>query len=398
LAYDEHLRFAQTQSRSNQGENGGSHLASASPTGNSSTQAKVRQAASLPAGDDELGDVELPPAAGVTSSFVPQARMNSLPAVQSSPATAPNSFQPADVPFASPRSQPARLRQRRRSQQGFFVLIGCIGVAIVIGLVVLSNMQTEPVVQEDRKSVAKNSAASNGQDKSAEASDQRPPAAPPIGESPPVRPVSIPPEQPAVVVPQPIEAGTVETPSPKVPPVRSEDWDVEFNRSLKQVREALAHRNVAQAKEHVATCEKLAKWDEQREPLRLHQQLVRHTGDFWQAVSDGAAKLNGGEELEQNGKLFANVVESSATRLVVKVDGRNHRYMIPGDVDAAVAVAIARRAVSDRAEQAKLLGAFYAIDGAGDFSKAEQLWESAGDEMKPLLTLLKEERNNGKKK
>jgi hypothetical protein len=403
LAYDEHLRYAQAQQRSKQGNNEGLTPAKPPPT-------NVRQPASLAAVDDELSDLELPPVAGVTSAFVPQSRTNILPAQPSPSAAIQESFQPAERPFpqrsnlptgvpvASSRSKPLRGKQRRKSQQGFFVVLGIIGIVAAVGLVVLSNMQAEPAAQG--KAVAKTSAAENHQDKTSQAaakSDQLPQATPSMAETVPMRPVSNPPKQPPIV-PQPIASEKAETSIEKSPPVRPDDWNVEFNRSLMQVRQSLAQRNIIQAKEHLAACEQLAKWDEQREPLRLHQQLVQYTRDFWQAVSDRAAKMNGGEELEQNGKLFANVVESSATRLVVKVDGRNHRYSIPGDIDAAVAVAIARRAVSDPAEQVKLIGAFYAIDKAGNFSKAEQLWKSLGDEMMPLLTLLKAEREKGKRK
>jgi hypothetical protein len=400
LAYDEHLRFALNQSRSKQGENVGLNPASAAPAGTLVLPVNVRQAANLLAGNDDLSDVELPPVAGATSAFVPQARTNPAPAVQSASSALPNSFEPIGIPVVSSKRKRAIGRQRRHSQRGFFALLGVTGVVIVVGLVVLSNMQAEPVVQDQSKAVIKDLATETNQEKSSEAaaSDQRPPPTPPAVESPSIRTVSSPPEQSAVVPQQPIGSLKADSSPSKNPPIRPDDWNLEFNRSLKQIRESLAQRNVVQAKEYFAACEQRVKWDEQREPLRLHQQLVRYTSDFWQAVSDGAAKLSGGEELEQNGKLFANVVESSATKLIVKVDGRNHRYTIPGNIDPAVAVAIARRAVSDPAEQAKLIGAFYAIDKAGDFSKAQQLWESTGDEMKPLLTLLKSVRNNGKRK
>jgi hypothetical protein len=395
MAYDEHLRYTRNQRGSLQEASGGLNFASASPADTPALPTKVRQGASLPAADDELGDVELPPIAGVTSAFVSQARANPAPAVQSASSALPNSFEPVGIPIVSTKRKPAIARQRRRSQRGFFALLGVTGLVVVVGLLLLSNMQGEPVVQDQSKAVAKTSTPENHQEQSsvaAAASDQRPQTTPPVAESPPIRPVSAPSEQPAIVPQQPIGSVKTDSPPSKAPPIRPDDWNLEFNRSLKQVRELLAQRNVVQAKERFAACEKLVKWDEQREPLRLHQQLVRYTTDFWQAVSDGAAKLNGGEELEQDGKLFANVVESSATKLIVKADGRNHRYTIPGNIDAAVAVAIAKRAVSDPTEQAQMIGAFYAIDKAGDFSKAEQLWKSAGEEMKALLIILKNEK------
>jgi hypothetical protein len=196
------------------------------------------------------------------------------------------------------------------------------------------------------------------------------------------RPKETTPTKSVAAPPEPVEMPT------ELPSVDPESA-AKLRTALKSVRTALAERNLTKASEQLAVAQPLAGNREQKQEVELHQTLMRHSGEFWKAVQAGAAKLNGGDELDLNGKPLGIVVESSADKLAIKLGGKTQIFAIPSEITADVAIAIVQRTIVDPAEQNLLLGAFYAADVAGDLPKAESLWQSSGEKLQPLLMLLK---------
>jgi hypothetical protein len=429
MVYDEHLRYTTHQNGSKLAADAELTLADElSPPSNGATtksagSSKVDRAGpsiDLPPIDsaDEaiLGDLpELPPAAGDAQSFIPAAHAlagdaglaslsvepHSVGAAMSEKAIRPHLTIPGST--ASPKSSAALAkleRDRRQRQRNFIILSTIVAVCFISGLILLSQLP-ERTKLDEKKLVGKAPTVDSGQagstrspiPKDAAPVDSMPmteqsPSEPPSGKSP-IEPSR---DSPMPAEPMPVKPSARDLPTP------DPEQEKAFHVVLKSVRDVLAVRKLEEASTIVAAAEQVAVGDEQKRQVELYQQLVRHTADFWEAVSRGAARLQGGDELERDGKPFAIVVETRAGKLIIKADGRNHTYTIPGDVDAAVAVAILEKMNAGMAEKNRLLGAFYAADANGNLSKAELLWSDAGEGLQPLVKLLKAEQSKDDRK
>ncbi|MCC7084626.1 MAG: hypothetical protein IT427_06430 [Pirellulales bacterium] len=413
LAYDEHLRYARPDRLSKPADDEELTFAdelpptTAGPPASASAMPQVEVVTppielSHLSSDDEivLGAVpELPPVAGETAAFTSPWRggtTGSSPEFQGATGAAQAAFRhPPGSPaamIASPRPSGALEKiekSRRQFQRNVIVYSLLFGGGAMIALVLVAMLQDQQAKQAIHRGVAQPSAI--GAEKRSTpmtGASQQPPAGVDTSkpQQRPARSPFDPSDRATAPMPSPIESSA--TKASELPSVASQQI-LQFRLALQSIRTALKSRSFDEATKQLEIAEKMASGPAQEQQAALFRQLVHYVENFWQAVRTGAATLHGGDELMRRGKPIAIVVESKSDQLIIRADGKNHTYTIPGNLDARVAVAIAERTIRDPTQENLALGAFYATDAAGDLSMAEDLWKSAGDELSPLLELLK---------
>ncbi len=419
LAYDEHLRFVhrhdQPKTIVDEELTFADELppASALPPANFTSEAPGNfqsPTIELPHidSDDEiiLGEtLDLPPMAG-DSGVVMQSAMPKSFQDLGNLTSAASTFRPISPSAGAAVEVSSTLPKLRRNQsRAWRMLIGSAIAApiILFGFILLSHLFESQPDQKTKQLAKKTSSAANDSAKSAKSQakpkdivDSESTSAT-TTEAALVGPVNLPSDPDSnklpLVEPKPVEPSATESESENSAndqPLANLPLTEEFRGALKSVRKAMAMRNLPKATELLASAEQLAYEDHEMQQIELHRKLLQHTGDFWDAVRNGAVQLKDGDELlEPNGKPFAVIVESKADKLILRVRGRNHIYRIPGNIAPEVAIAIVRRTIRESAEEDILLGAFYASDAAGDLTKAQELWQSAGEQLQLLLTVLK---------
>ena len=158
---------------------------------------------------------------------------------------------------------------------------------------------------------------------------------------------------------------------------------------MKAAWQALANRKLPEAKTEMDAAARQAKGtDEQKEAGRM-KVLATCVERFWTAVDAELKRLAAGDELKLDGTIAA-VVQSDAKGITLHVEGKNQKYSRE-KLPTAWAQAIAEHRFDDSPANKLFLGAFLAVEPAGDRQAARKLWESAerrepmAGEVLPLL-------------
>lgn len=417
LVYDEHLRYTAQQNGSrDRSEELNPAAGTPSSTTSASRASPPVRVSSVPRQNDESFDdlPELPPEAGNAGHFIPVQRpspndrgarptpVDPLPVGVAATNLLASGPRIAVSTSAGQRSSIAlgkATRRRRHRHRNLVMLLVIVTVSIAAGLILLMQQpnrltqvaqspSNSPSVASNQSSVAPQAGAAGDVEPERLRPNQRsldsqlPKAKPSVG-----RPEGLPPQA------APAEPNSTKTAAGGAPKVDAEQ-EMALKLVFTSLRDILALRRFEEAATIIEAAEQVVISDEQKRQIDLHRQLVRHATGFWDAVGSGAAKLQAGDELEHNGKIFAVVVDSRPGKLTIRAEGKNQTYTIPDGIDAKLAVAIAEKTIADKVELNRLLGAFHATDAQGDRSKARQLWESAGEEMQPLVKLLMTDSSN----
>ena len=217
-----------------------------------------------------------------------------------------------------------------------------------------------------------------------------PPYEPPTHSIPPLGPVPRPvPEPAAVPTPTPVPVPTpapepvsdpVPSPTPEsVPEQLPEPTPAEraaLGAAMQATRQALADRNLPLAMSKLAESEQLAKLPEHVAMVARLRDLYECFFQFWKGVSAGMAQLNSTGELQINNTTVA-IVESDNERIVIRVAGRNRRYVLK-ELPSGLAMAIARNWFDEtQPDTIVYQGAFLAVDPNADVERARAKWQEA---------------------
>ena len=215
------------------------------------------------------------------------------------------------------------------------------------------------------------------------------PPTPPV-DMPPVGPRPLPPYEPPthsipplgpvprhVPEPAPVPTPTpVPVPTPTPVPVPTPAERAALGAAMQATRQALADRNLPLAMSKLAESEQLAKLPEHVAMAARLRDLYECVFQFWKGVSAGMAQLNSTGELQINNTIVA-IVESDNERIVIRVAGRNRRYVLK-ELPSGLAMAIARNWFDEtQPDTIVYQGAFLAVDPNADVERARAKWQEA---------------------
>ncbi|WP_425618220.1 hypothetical protein NA78x_001921 [Anatilimnocola sp. NA78] len=160
--------------------------------------------------------------------------------------------------------------------------------------------------------------------------------------------------------------------------VVAQDEETPQQLALKEVRAAMAARDLAAIKTKVEAAAKLK--GEPAYDTELHRvgQLGEYVTQFWKAVDRAGKTMQATtiREITINDKICA-FVEYENQSLTIRVEGQNRTYTLQ-NMPPAVALAVAKMELDPKAAGNKVyFGAFLAMDGKGDRKIAKQYWDEA---------------------
>lgn len=144
---------------------------------------------------------------------------------------------------------------------------------------------------------------------------------------------------------------------------------------LARAREQLTDRNPSAAQQTLAQAAVLASAPTHQQKVKSLQQLADWNVRFWEAVSKQLTKLPADEDLDVKGTI-TRVVESDASRLVIRVAGENRRYTL-SDLPAGLAKFLAEMELPPNIETKKTIGAFLMVTADNGAERASQEWSTA---------------------
>jgi hypothetical protein len=283
------------------------------------------------------------------------------------------------IPVVSPRrslgrvsSITSRARSRRKSSM-MPIMMGVIGVAVLIGVVVLAvNMASNQ--QAD-------TANPNPADQIPSSFVPSPVPKTDTNKSPVIRPgTSGGKLQPGT--------GTTDTPPkfPEVgglnPPSAQPSQTEQFQQAMRLARQALSRRDLDAAKTQLVEAELAQSSQEQKAEIERVRAVRLYMDGFWKAVHDGIKKLEMAPEFEFQGDKF-ELVKCEGELVTYKFKGEEKESRIRS-LPAAHAVAFARQSLPDDDAFTYLyVAAFVAFDADGDAVKrldeAKKLWQQAAN-------------------
>lgn len=167
------------------------------------------------------------------------------------------------------------------------------------------------------------------------------------------------------------------------------DLSPEFRADAHAVWQALAARDLPQAREKLHGLAAQVRNVKQRDCVAALDALLVHLEEFWRGVTEAAASLRSTEELPI-GETMVIVVEADRERITVRAAGRNRSYAVR-EMPAALVRAIVEQRFRKGPDTQVLLGAFLAVDPKGDPAEALRLWQaaqSAGADVSLLMQAL----------
>lgn len=195
-------------------------------------------------------------------------------------------------------------------------------------------------------------------------------------------------EPPAVVV-KPNVPAAVET----VPTLAAVDpaKHAAFVRAVAEVRSSMAHRDLATAKQKLQTASANAQDAVEQAELDRLEILQDHLEQFWDGISKAVAAKQPVDEIVLTESNRVAVIEASRTELAVQWEGRQQRFRITA-LPRELLWAITQTSFKPTPGSKLIVGAFLAMDAAGDRDLAGKLWQEASrsgeSEGKTLLSEL----------
>jgi len=150
----------------------------------------------------------------------------------------------------------------------------------------------------------------------------------------------------------------------------------ELSRLLTTTRQALSDQNVDEAKQLIAKALELARAPAHVAKAKRLEMLVMLNSEFWRAVDESIAGIEGGDVISVTGTQVA-VVEVTPDTLILRVAGVNRRYA-RADMSEGLAMGLADRWLDQNSEVTPLVrGAFLAVAKQGDPKRAREQWRQA---------------------
>ncbi|GAB6166011.1 hypothetical protein JCM19992_20110 [Thermostilla marina] len=195
------------------------------------------------------------------------------------------------------------------------------------------------------------------------------PAAEPAGQSPPAAPVPVAPSSEPVPPSPPVATEGTPSGSAADPP------DDAFIEAAREVWQAMAERNPDVARARLNALAATVRDDRGRNVVRSLDQLLNHLEEFWRALAQGVARLEGGEEFAI-GETYIIVVDSTPRELTIRAAGQNRTYLIRDIPDVLIRLIVRRTFATDPQTQS-IYAAYLAVDPKGDPAQARRIWETA---------------------
>ena len=180
---------------------------------------------------------------------------------------------------------------------------------------------------------------------------------------------------------------------PAVPPTptsikpQSPEEKAAVGRLLSAARTALAERNWGKADEHLSLAMLQASSAAGLAAVDGMRTLRASVNEFWRAVAESCKGLKPVDELEIGDKRMI-VIDSDAEHLSLRADGQVRNYKLEA-LPAEVALYLAEQWLQPGAHESKVvLGAFLAVDPAGNQQRAQQLWREAADQGSEVAQIL----------
>ncbi len=153
-----------------------------------------------------------------------------------------------------------------------------------------------------------------------------------------------------------------------------------LDKDLLKARGALAGRNITLAHDSLADAEPLIQTREQHDRVEQCRLMLLYVRGFWDAVRKSMAGLQPTDELKI-GSTTVSVVSADERELVVHRGPRNETYRIE-TMPAGIAKMLAERWFNQNDPVNKVyLGAFQAVDPAGEIADVRRLWEQASSKI-----------------
>jgi hypothetical protein len=149
--------------------------------------------------------------------------------------------------------------------------------------------------------------------------------------------------------------------------------------TLAAARKALGERKIEDARIQLDLARLEASSGESLKAVERTRLLADAVEQFWNAVREGMKGLKAADELKA-GPSVAIVVESSESKVAVRIDGKNREYAFD-KLPRGLARSIAERWLATDDPNSKLImAAFLAVDPNGDLEQAHKLVQTASNE------------------
>lgn len=147
----------------------------------------------------------------------------------------------------------------------------------------------------------------------------------------------------------------------------------DFAQAVDDARKAMAARDLAAAKRHVAIASKNAKDQDQLDQVDRLETLLEYLRQFWDGIQTAMAKLNVTDEIVIKGSRVI-IVDSSRDVLVVRAAGKNRRYEI-ATLPVTLVMMLADQCFAKDVDSRVVIGSFLAVDPKGDRATAKKYWQ-----------------------
>jgi hypothetical protein len=192
---------------------------------------------------------------------------------------------------------------------------------------------------------------------------------------------SAPQPKPSAIVPVPVDRAPPEPIAVK-PPVHAAPATVDpakhaaFVRAAAEVRSQMARRDLAASKQKLQAATAEAQNPADQTELERLEILQDHLEKFWAGISSAVAVMQPVEEIVLSESNRVAVIEASRSELAVQWEGRQQRFRIKG-LPKELLWAITKKSFEPTSGSKLIVGAFLAMDAAGDRTQAARLWQDA---------------------
>ena len=176
-----------------------------------------------------------------------------------------------------------------------------------------------------------------------------------------------------------------EEPEPTEEPVDPARQEA-FARAVADARMAMSEHDLSRARSHLDRARPDVQNDDERALIERLDTMLDHLSEFWVGARKAIATLKSGDEFTVRDTIVA-IVEVGENEVVVRAVGENRRYPLD-DLPHRLLMALAEKWFADAPSSKVLMGAYLAVDPAGDPARARQLWKAAselGIDLEPLM-------------
>ena len=176
-----------------------------------------------------------------------------------------------------------------------------------------------------------------------------------------------------------------EEPEPSEEPVDPARQEA-FAGAVADVRKAMSEHNLSKARSHLDRARADAQTDDDRALIERLGTMLDYLNEFWVGARKAIANLKSGDEFTVKDTVVV-IVEIGEKEVIVRAVGQNRTYPLD-DLPHRMLTALAEKWFAEGPSSKVLLGAYLAVDPAGDSARARQLWKGAselGIDLEPLM-------------